>query len=684
MSTTEERQRAASRYIEQGMSVIPVGAGEKKPERSDWQNMRLSPEDVTRYFNDGQNIGLLTGEPSGGRVDADLDADEAVKIADQFLPPTLTSGRESRPFSHRWFRSPGAVSRDWKDTSGEKLVELRSSGRQTIVAPSTHPDGDEYLWHSKGGLGMAEISAEELEQRCCELATATLIARHVPPVGGRHDFALALAGYLLRPGRLDREMTLKIMLAAWHAADADSREATRDLEGIVRDTAENLRQGEPVTGGPTLEESAPGVIKLLCKWWDWTPHVHVYSTTPKPLSWPHLAEEALYGLPGDFVLASEPHTEADPVALLFSFMAAYGNAIGRRAHARVGPDEHHLKLFVGLVGPTAKGRKGVSWGPVGAEMDAVDPGWFSNRVVSGLSSGEGLIHAVRDEVIGVKKGEEVVLDPGESDKRLMSVERELASILKIMSREGNTLSPVMRQAWDGDRLRTLTKNNPTKFTGAHISIIGHITKDELLRHLSETEAANGFANRFVWVLVSRSKELPFGGDVPETTALRARLDSAIRFGRVPCVIRWGESARGPWAEVYGPLSEGKPGMFGAVTGRAEAQTLRLATLYAVMDESETIEYEHLAAALALWDYAEESARYIFGDATGDPVADDILEALRAAGDAGLSRTEIRDLFARHKKADRINGALHLLLKLGRVRKVNVPTDGRPTEIWYAT
>jgi hypothetical protein len=110
----------------------------------------------------------------------------------------------------------------------------------------------------------------------------------------------------------------------------------------------------------------------------------------------------------------------------------------------------------------------------------------------------------------------------------------------------------------------------------------------------------------------------------------------------------------------------------------------LATLYAVMDESETIEYDHLAAALALWDYAEESARYIFGDATGDPVADDILEALRAAGDEGLSRSEIRDLFARHKTADRINGALHLLLKLRRVRRVSVPTGGRPIEMWYAT
>jgi putative DNA primase/helicase len=142
MSTLEKRQRAAVRYLERGLAVITVAAGEKKPGRSDWQNLRLSPEAVPRHLNDGQNIGLLIGEPSDWRMDVDLDTDEAVKIANQFLPPTLTSGRESRPLSHWWLRSPGAESRDWRDTSGAKLVELRASGRQTIVAPSTHPEGD--------------------------------------------------------------------------------------------------------------------------------------------------------------------------------------------------------------------------------------------------------------------------------------------------------------------------------------------------------------------------------------------------------------------------------------------------------------------------------------------------------------------------------------------------------------
>jgi len=318
-------------------------------------------------------------------------------------------------------------------------------------------------------------------------------------------------------------------------------------------------------------------------------------------------------------------------------------------------------------------------------MEAVDPGWAAGSATGGLISGEGLIYHVRDEVRGERKGEEIVLDPGEPDKRLMAVEGELASQLKVMAREGNTLSAAIRQAWDDHRLRTMTKNNPTRATGAHISIIGHITKAEFLRHLSNTEAANGFANRFLWIMVRRSKELPFGGEVPseDLKCLGRRLDAAVRFGREPRHIRWGDSARVPWAEVYGPLSEGKPGLFGAVVGRAEAQTLRLATLYAAMDQSETIEDDHLAAALALWDYAEESARYIFGDATGDPVADDIMEALRAVGAEGISRTQIRDLFGRHKSADRINRALGELLKLGSVRKEDVPTGGRPIEKWYA-
>ena len=155
----------------------------------------------------------------------------------------------------------------------------------------------------------------------------------------------------------------------------------------------------------------------------------------------------------------------------------------------------------------------------------------------------GLIYEVRDESWGVDgKGKRVLKDEGVSDKRLLVSEPELARVLKVITRETNTLSPIVRQAWDSGRLRVMTRNNPLKATDAHISIVGHISKEELLRHLTETEAAGGFANRFLWLAVRRSKELPFGGEwgSVDTAPLIKRLSEALEFGRSAGEITWGK------------------------------------------------------------------------------------------------------------------------------------------------
>jgi hypothetical protein len=271
----------ARRYIERDLAPIPVPPRTKNPNRPGWQDERVELKDVPHLFGNGQNIGVLNGEPSGWKVCADFDVVEAAELAGRFMPPTLTSGRESRPHSHWWFISPGAKTEKFKDVDGTVLLELRSSGCQTIVAPSTHPSGDRYVWHSESGLKIAHVEAAELKRRLRELATAALIARHLPKLrdettgegGGRHDYALALSGFLLRSGRLEGGTALKILKAAWDARgwpdERSKREARHDLEGIVRDTVENLAAGEPVVGGPTLENLAPGVVRLLYKWWGW-------------------------------------------------------------------------------------------------------------------------------------------------------------------------------------------------------------------------------------------------------------------------------------------------------------------------------------------------------------------------------------------------------------------------------
>jgi hypothetical protein len=388
-----------------------------------------------------------------------------------------------------------------------------------------------------------------------------------------------------------------------------------------------------------------------------------------------------------------PHTEADEHAVLFQFLVAFGNLIGRTAHFTVEGARHGTNLDLVVVGETAKARKGSSWSQVRRLLEMVDPEWAASRIQSGLSSGEGLVWAVRDPIRrprgtrsrASRSGEtEYVADPGVSDKRLLVHESEFAAPLSMMRREGNTLSPLLRLAWETGDLQALTKNSPAKATGSHISVVGHITQDELVRHLRETEVANGLGNRFLWVSARRSKLLPEGGslenDVLVGLAERLRLATAFAFGAGE--IKRDEGARAFWREIYPELSRGHRGMFGALTSRAEAQTMRLAMIYALLDQSRFIERVHLEAALALWSYCERSCMYIFGDALGDALADQALYALRAHR-TGLTRTELRDLFGRHQHAEGIGRALAVLQDSGLATRIVEHTNGRPAERWMA-
>lgn len=115
------------------------------------------------------------------------------------------------------------------------------------------------------------------------------------------------------------------------------------------------------------------------------------------------------------------------------------------------------------------------------------------------------------------------------------LEQEFAQVLKVLAREGNTLSPVVRQAWDSKPLQTMVRHSPLRAREAHIAIVGHITRDELLRYLNATELANGFFNRFLLIAVDRSKLLPFGGTLQPAalTDVSDRLRAAVRFAQTP-------------------------------------------------------------------------------------------------------------------------------------------------------
>ena len=408
------------------------------------------------------------------------------------------------------------------------------------------------------------------------------------------------------------------------------------------------------------------------------------------------AAAAFHGLAGEFVELVDPHTEADPVGLLLQFLIFFGIVIGRSAHFVAESHQHFCNLFLTLVGVTGKSRKGSSLSHVKCVLGMIDEQWATDGIGSGLSTGEGLIWQVRDAIEEQQpikeKGrvvdyEKVIVDAGVVDKRLQVIEEEFVRVLAAMGRDSNTLSAVLRQAWDTGDLRSMTKSSPAQATGAHIGIIAHVTRDELRRSLNETEQTNGFANRFLWACVRRSKILPEGGRIHEVDfdSFVSRLRDAVAFASKAGRFDRDDQARDRWAEVYGDLSKGKPGLLGAVTARAEAQVMRLACLYAVLDCSAVIGLEHLEAALSAWDYCERSAAYIFGDSLGDKLADDLLMAIRAHGEAGMSRTQMRDMFGRNKNGTEIARALGRLSHLGRIELVPPESGkiGKPAECWRA-
>ena len=123
------------------------------------------------------------------------------------------------------------------------------------------------------------------------------------------------------------------------------------------------------------------------------------SIIPTPPDWPQPPKsEAYYGLAGEIVDALEPATEADPVALLITLLTVVGNIVGVDPHWEVSGTRHSLRINPVFVGPTSKARKGTSWGTMKALLSIAAPEWLAACVKSGLSSGEGLIWAVRDEI----------------------------------------------------------------------------------------------------------------------------------------------------------------------------------------------------------------------------------------------------------------------------------------------
>ena len=268
-----------------------------------------------------------------------------------------------------------------------------------------------------------------------------------------------------------REQVCRFVGAVAEAAGDDE---VKMCMGKAGPTAKKLDEGKKTTGWPALAEllgeRGKEVVRRVKDWLGMSVPAQIADLTPEAPPWPDPpAEEAFYGLAGQIVRTIEPSTEADLAALLMQVLLSFGSAGRPCCSFKVEADYHHTNEFALLVGKTSKARKGTSWGRIKGVMEQAEQQWLNEQVVSGVSSGEGIIWAVRDAIQVREKTRdgkqikyiEVEKDPGIEDKRLLVFEPEFANVLKQTERQGNTASIILRQAWDGAQvLRTLTKNSP--------------------------------------------------------------------------------------------------------------------------------------------------------------------------------------------------------------------------------
>ena len=246
------------RYLAEGLSVIPIPRGEKGPRLPNWQATAFTEED----FGADDNIGVRLGEPSGGLVDIDLDAPETIAAARVLLLQSQrVHGRPSKPASHYWFTCAGIKSQRFTAPNGDVLVEIRSTGGQTVLPPSTHPSGEVLSWEQEREPLAIEEHALRASVRL--VAACALVARHYPAEGSRHEAAGALAGFLalqkIEPAAIER-------LVRTAAEIAGDREAS-DRARFAGDTARKASPETPTTGGTRLAELlGDEVVKRLRSW----------------------------------------------------------------------------------------------------------------------------------------------------------------------------------------------------------------------------------------------------------------------------------------------------------------------------------------------------------------------------------------------------------------------------------
>lgn len=643
------------------------------------------------------------------------------------LPPTwVSTSRTDGVSGIRLYRVPDDAVLKGAPMPGIEIVQFHH--RYVIVTPSIHPSGDTYRLLGPGGERADEPPApddlpelpaawlrelreherqpgqrrekrhvrEDMPRPVKEALTDAVLA--MGHEGGRHDAARDAVLALVRFARLDypgADDALEQLRSAFTRAVSDRsspKEAEREWDDFVT-SAESIVRTVPSTA-PTWadlererEERERRRTTRVKNEPEPDPEpeavTEVVALAPPPEDEPlELDDDALYGVAGEFVNTVLPYTPAPPAPLLAQFLAVAGCYYGPRAYFQVGATQHFPRFYVGVVGRTATGRKGDGLAIVEDVYRRIDDEFARRQIISGISSGEGLINRLADPEPDPVTG---LLAKEPPDKRVVVREAELARVLAQSRREGNIISAVLRDAWDryGD-LAVLTRNEPLTAKNTHVCVLGHITPLELSARTTDLDAANGLLNRFVWVWSEETRKMPRPPSIEEAAGGELdRLADAVRSYLTATrggLVQFSPAAAEMWDhEVYGSLTGN--GIIEMLMARADPYMLRFAMLYALLDGVTTVGVDHLRAAHALGRYWLAGVKRQWGNGLTEE-GQKLLTLCRAVKGEGVSVRRHRAIMSGHADPKTLERVRNELVAAGVGVVGQLRTSGRPaTMVW---
>ena len=406
---------------------------------------------------------------------------------------------------------------------------------------------------------------------------------------------------------------------------------------------------------------------------------------------PDFDDADLYGPIGAVARRICQFSEAHAPTVYLNLIVSFGSMFGRGPYFNIDATKHYTNENIANVAPTSEGRKGTCSDAAEFFLRTISPAFMDRNNVSGFASSQAVIaqikdsstYQIRDRKTSMFK---TVLVPGVEDKRLCIRENELSGLFKLLADSKNRAGELFRNAWDGKPLsnkvsgktdegehRSLVCREP------HVSIIGSTTPSLAKSTLPVGVDKSGDGNRFIWCFTKRTQLCPHGGPPIDwlserieyagvTVLLLVYLQQMLNEAYEPRLIPLTRAASKFCTHLYLRLeNDRRIDFLGGMTRRAAAHIRRLAMILCLIDRENAVDVKHLQAAEAIWDFSQESARFIFKGYSLDQ--EKILRAASEKND-GLTLTDVHELFKRHKSAEWRRAQLRGLVEGGYLTVVN--------------